>query len=320
MIRTAEILEAQARLKIEPSRSPETSPNVEQHEKPFTRKVILIFGASHIDPLGIGGASAFEFARLGAAAVGVTGSEKAESQGHQVKDRIETYGAQGIFLPGDVKDPKAIADTIAQMKNRYGKIDVLVNAAAVLRDRKQVDMTLGEWQEVIDTNLTPAFLTVQELVKQEAYAEGAAIVHVSSIVGMYGNPGQENYAAAKAGLIGLTMTQAFEMAELGGRVNAVAPGLIRTALTEKIVKRETSKSASERVIPLGEIGFPEQVASGIAFLADNNRAGYITGVILPIDGGLGAGLRTIGIVAEERIQHQRDIAKAVREAKQGQPA
>lgn len=291
-------------------------PTTEKHELPFTNKVILIFGASHIDPLGIGGASAFEFALQGAMAIGVTGSNKPDSQGPYVKDRIEAFGAQGIFLPGDVKDPEAIADTIAQMKNRYGKIDVLVNAAAVLRDKKQVDMTLGEWQEVIDTNLTPAFLTVQELVKQEAYAQRAAIVHVSSIVGMYGNPGQENYTAAKAGIIGLTMTQALEMAELGVRVNAVAPGLIRTSLTERIVKRDTSRNASERVIPLGEIGFPEQVAHGITFLADNTRAGYITGVILPIDGGLGAGLRTIGIVAEERIQHQRDMAKAVREARQ----
>lgn len=268
---------------------------------PFENKIIVVTGASKLEPLGIGAATALEFARQGAAAVIITGTNRPDTQGPDVRDAIEaTGGTRALWLPGDISDPVTIVELISQVKTAFGQIDVLTNNAGTLRDRKLKDMSLDDWDTVIDTNLRPAFLATQELVRQKAYGKDGegSIVNIASIVGIYGNEGQGNYSPAKGGMISLTRTQAKELASINYRANAVAPGLIDTEMThESLVEREAAKKAAEKLTPVGRIGEPQDVANVVVFLA-SSAASFINGQVIEVDGGLGGKVGAVTAVAE----------------------
>lgn len=265
----------------------ERYPSIESHEKLFSGKVVLITGASQPD--GIGAATARLFAREGASTVIISGRVESEKSAMQILEELQDLGTEPVWAPGDISDPDSVSNLLAGTRT-YDKLDIIVNNAGILADQKMEKMTIEEWDSVIDTNLRPSFLTVHEALRQKLFpSEGGAVVHVSSIVAIYGNEGQANYAAAKAGLRGLIRTQAKEVGSKGVRVNGVAPGLIITGMTRRKFDRAAVLASVEELTPLGRPGTPEDVASVIKFLASPDAA-YMTGQLLEVDGGLNGNL------------------------------
>lgn len=240
-------------------------------------KVALVTGASR----GIGKAIACKLAREGAKVIiNYNGSkEKAEA----VKSEIEAAGGQAEVYQCDVSDYTACETFIQTVIKEEGSLDILVNNAGITKDGLLMKMSEEDFDKVLDTNLKGAFNTIRFASRQMLRQKGGRIINMSSVVGVSGNAGQANYAASKAGVIGLTKAAARELASRGITVNAIAPGFIETEMTE--VLSEKVKEAAKAQIPFGTFGQPEDIAKTAAFLASDD-ARYITGQVICVDGGM----------------------------------
>jgi len=237
-------------------------------------RVALVTGGSR----GIGRAVALALAAEGAM-VAVNYARLGEAA-QAVADEIAQAGGRAIALEADVSQAEQVEALVGQLRQQYGRIDVLVNNAGIARDGLMLRMKPQDWQAVLDLNLTGTFLCTQAASKLMLKQRSGRIVNIASVAGEMGNPGQANYSAAKAGLIGLTKTVAREMAERGVTANAVAPGFIATDMTRDL---DSEQILSQ--IPLGRYGQPEEVAGAVRFLAADPAAAYITGQTLNVDGG-----------------------------------
>jgi 3-oxoacyl-[acyl-carrier protein] reductase len=238
-------------------------------------QVAVVTGASR----GIGRATALALAAEGARVV--VNYASSSTAADTVVEDITALGADAIALQADVAKPEQVDALFNKVMDHWGRIDVLVNNAGIARDTLLLRMKLEDWQAVIDLNLTGVFLCTKAASKVMLKQRSGRIVNVTSVVGEMGNPGQANYSAAKAGVIGFTKTMAKELASRGITVNAVAPGFISTDMTADIKADEILK-----VIPLGRYGQPDEVAGLIRFLAADPAAAYITGQIINVDGGM----------------------------------
>lgn len=240
-------------------------------------KVALVTGASR----GIGRAIAIELAKNGAnVAVNYAGSkEKAE----EVVNEIKQLGQEAIAIQADVSDEEAINNMVKEVITAFGRLDILVNNAGITRDNLMMRMKVEDWDAVIDTNLKGVFLCSKAVTRQMMKQRFGRIINISSVVGVLGNAGQANYVAAKAGVIGLTKAMARELANRNITVNAVAPGFIKTDMTDKLPEEMKENLLGQ--IPLGTFGTPEQVAKVVRFLASDD-ASYMTGQTLHVDGGM----------------------------------
>jgi 3-oxoacyl-[acyl-carrier protein] reductase len=236
-------------------------------------RVALVTGGSR----GIGAAVSRELAAAGArVAVNFrTGKDAAEAVASEIG---------GVAVSADVSDPDQAQALVEQVESELGDVDILVNNAGVTRDTLIARMSDEDWDVVIDTNLRGAFNTSRAVARKMLRRRSGVIVNLTSVVGMHGNPGQVNYAASKAGLIGLTKALARELGSRGVRVNAVAPGYIDTALTD--VLSEDLRGTILANTPLGRLGQPEDVAGAVRFLC-SDEAAFVTGEVLLVDGGLG---------------------------------
>jgi 3-oxoacyl-[acyl-carrier protein] reductase len=236
-------------------------------------KVALVTGGSR----GIGAAISRELARAGArVAVNYrSGSDAAEAVAAEI---------DGLAVGANVGDPAEAQGLVDRVESELGDVDVLVNNAGVTRDTLIARMTDEDWTEVVDTNLRGTFNTCRAVSRKMLRRRAGAIVNLSSVVGVHGNPGQANYAASKAGIIGLTKALARELGVRGVRVNAIAPGYITTELTDVLTEEQTGLILGNT--PLGRLGSPEDVATAVRFLC-SDEAAFITGDVLLVDGGLG---------------------------------
>ena len=202
----------------------------------------------------------------------------------QTAEDCRAYGVQAVALQGDVTDPAACQTLVDTAAKTFGRLDVLVNNAGVTADKLILRMQEEDFDKVISANLKGAFFCCKAACKLMMRQRYGRIVNISSVVGLHGNAGQSNYAASKAGLVGLTKSLAKEFAARNVTVNAVAPGFIGTDMTNAMT--DAAKQAAMAGIPAGRIGAPEDVANAVAFLASENAA-YITGQVLCVDGGMG---------------------------------
>jgi 3-oxoacyl-[acyl-carrier protein] reductase len=239
-------------------------------------KVALVTGASQ----GIG----WDIAQaLVVAGCKVAVAARTEEKLALLVGEIETAGGEAIAVKMDVADAEQVKAGFKQVIDRFGRLDILVNNAAITRDGLAVRMKPDDWDAVIRTNLTGAHLCIQQALGTMMRARAGRIINVSSVVAQMGNAGQANYVAAKAGLIGLTKAIAMEIASRNITVNAVAPGFIETPMTD--VLSDKVKEELKARIPLGRLGVPRDVAASIVFLA-SDEAAYITGHVLDVNGGM----------------------------------
>ena len=244
--------------------------------KPLENKIALVTGAAR----GIGQAIALQLAADGADLA------LCDVKAEWLEDTIAKVKALGRRAEGysmDVANGAAVGEAVAKILADFGRIDVLVNNAGITRDTLLMRMSEEDWDAVLDINLKGAFLVTKAVVKPMMKQRSGAIVNIASVVGIMGNPGQANYTASKAGLIALTKTTAKELGSRNVRVNAVAPGFIRTAMTDKLA--EPVKEAMLKMVPLGRLGEPEDVAKAVAFLA-SDAAAYVNGQTLAVCGGM----------------------------------
>ena len=241
------------------------------------KKVAVVTGAAK----GIGRAIALELAKTGALVViNYRGSaEKAEA----VKAEIQAAGGEVEAIQCDVSDFTACGEFFKAVIKQYGRIDVLVNNAGITKDGLLMGMSEEDFSKVVDINLKGTFNCIRHVSRQMLKQRSGRIISLASVVGVCGNAGQANYAASKAGIIGLTKSAAKELASRGITVNAIAPGFIRTDMTD--VLSEQVKKSAEGMIPMGVFGDPEDIAKTAAFLASDG-ARYITGQVLCVDGGM----------------------------------
>lgn len=238
-------------------------------------QVALVTGASR----GIGKAIALALAAEGASVVvNYTSSQDAAQA---LVETIVKAGGKALAIKADVAQHEQVEALVKETLAQLGRIDILVNNAGITRDTLLLRMKLEDWQAVINLNLTGVFLCTQAVSKSMLKQRSGKIINIASVAGQMGNPGQANYSAAKAGVIGLTKTLAKEFASRGITVNAVAPGFIETDMTEGLKAEEILK-----IIPLGRYGKPEEIAGMVAFLASDPAANYITGQIFNVDGGM----------------------------------
>jgi acetoacetyl-CoA reductase len=242
----------------------------------LTGTACLVTGGSR----GIGRAIALELGRHGASvAVGYANNKEAAEA---VAAEITTSGGDSFALGFDVGDPAAIEPAVASIVERFGKIDVLVNNAGITRDRSLAKMSPEEWDVVLQTNLTSVFHLTARVLPHMVKAGYGRIVNISSVIGLHGNFGQANYAAAKAGIIGFTKSAALELARKGITVNAIAPGFIETEMIAAMP--DEVRTAILAKIPMGRFGRPEEIAQAVAFLVSSGD--YITGQAIEINGGM----------------------------------
>ena len=244
----------------------------------FEGRVALVTGASQ----GIGHACALALAREGASiAVAARNRQKLE----ELVAEIAAAGAKAsaFVVVMDVSDEEQVKSGIKSALAQFGKIDILVNNAGITRDQLVMRMKRADWDAVLTTNLTSAYLCIQQVIGSMLKQRWGRIVNITSVFGQMGQAGQANYAASKAGLIGLTMAMAREVASRNITCNAVAPGFIETSMTA--VLSEEFKQSAVKNIPLGRVGSPEDVASAVCFLA-SEEASYITGHVLNVNGGM----------------------------------
>lgn len=239
--------------------------------------VALVTGASR----GIGAVIARRLAEAGVK-VGVNYLSSPESA-EEVVSSIISAGGEALLVEGDVAQEEPAKSTIQQVVSHWGRIDILVNNAGINRDRLLLRMNTDDWDQVIQVDLRGAFLCTRFVMPHLIKQRSGRIVNISSVVGISGNPGQANYAAAKAGLIGFTKSVAREVASRNVTVNALAPGYIATGMVEKLSEAAREKILSR--IPMGRFGVAEDVSEAVVFLCSKG-ASYITGEVLTIDGGL----------------------------------
>ncbi|SFE14175.1 3-oxoacyl-[acyl-carrier-protein] reductase [Roseivivax sediminis] len=236
-------------------------------------KTALVTGASG----GIGGAVATALHTAGAT-VALSGTREAP-----LRELADTLGERANVLPCNLSDADAVNALPKQAADAMGGVDILVNNAGITRDGLFMRMSDDDWTQVLDVNLTAAFRLTRGVLRGMMKSRWGRIVNVSSIVGATGNPGQGNYAAAKAGLIGMTKSLASEVAPRGITVNALAPGFIETAMTEKLTADQKADMLSQ--IPAGRMGTPEEIAAAALYLV-SPEAGYVTGATLHVNGGM----------------------------------
>jgi 3-oxoacyl-[acyl-carrier protein] reductase len=239
----------------------------------FENKVALITGASR----GIGKAIAETLASQGAKVIGTATSDKGAAA-------ISEYlGSNGEGLALDVTDSESLQQTIKDIEKKYGSIDILVNNAGITRDNLMMRMKDDEWDAVLNTNLSAVFKVCKAVVRGMMKRRNGRIINISSVVGTTGNPGQVNYCAAKAGLVGFSKAMAKEVAARGITVNCVAPGFIDTDMTKSL--NDEQKQAIFDNIPAARLGEPREIAAAVAFLASEGAA-YITGETIHVNGGM----------------------------------
>jgi 3-oxoacyl-[acyl-carrier protein] reductase len=241
-------------------------------------RTALVTGASG----AIGRACAVALAGQGARIVVAYGSDSHGAQ--ETADLVKAAGAEPVVAQADLGDPDAAKGLVAAAGD--GGVDILVNNAGLTRDALVLRMRDDDFTGVLEVNLVAAFRCTREALRGMLRRRWGRVISISSVVGLVGNPGQANYAASKAGLIGLTMSVAREVAGRGITVNAVAPGYIPSKLTDAM--SEEAKEATLSQIPMGRLGTPEEVAAAVRFLA-GEEAGYITGQVLAVDGGMAMG-------------------------------
>ncbi len=239
--------------------------------------VALVTGASR----GIGAVIACRLAQAGAK-VGVNYLTSAEAAAGVV-DAITKAGGEALLVEGDVANEAAASSAVKQVVDRWERIDILVNNAGINRDRLLLRMNTDDWDQVLEVDLRGAFLCTKYVMSHLIRQHSGRIINISSVVGISGNPGQANYAAAKAGLIGFTKAVAREVASRNVTVNALAPGYVTTGMVEQLPEEKRTQILSR--IPMGRFGAAEDVAEGVVFLCSEG-ANYITGQVLTIDGGL----------------------------------
>jgi 3-oxoacyl-[acyl-carrier protein] reductase len=241
----------------------------------LTGRVAFVTGASR----GIGRAIATRLSSCGAVVVAAARGDNAQG----TVEAIRSAGGQAEAVALDVTDVAAAEAAIAQAIGRHGRIDILVNNAGITRDQLMLRMKREDWEAVLATNLTSAYTLTQAVLKPMIRQRSGRIICISSVVGQRGNPGQANYAASKAGLIGFAKSVALEVASRNITVNVVAPGMIETDMTNAIAGK--AREALVDRIPLGRLGAPDEVASAVCFLASDDAA-YITGQVLAVNGGM----------------------------------
>jgi 3-oxoacyl-[acyl-carrier protein] reductase len=241
----------------------------------FSGKIAIVTGASR----GIGRSIAEMLAARGAHVVAASRGDHAAATVAAIREA----GGRAEAVSADVTDAASVEAMAGGALERHGRIDILVNNAGIARDQLMLRMKRDDWDQVIATNLTSAFLCVQAVLKPMIKQRGGRIISISSVVGQTGNAGQVNYAASKAGLIGFSKAMAREVASRNITVNVVTPGLIETDMTTAITNKAQADWAS--AIPLGRLGAPRDVAAAVCFLA-SDEAAYITGQVLAVNGGM----------------------------------
>jgi 3-oxoacyl-[acyl-carrier protein] reductase len=240
-------------------------------------KFALVTGASR----GIGREIALELARQGAnVAVNYAGSE---AKANEVVDEIKALGRDAFTVKCNVANSEEVTEMVKTTVDRFGRLDILVNNAGITRDNLLMRMKEEEWDDVINTNLKGVFLSTKAVTRQMMKQRVGRIINIASVVGVSGNPGQANYVAAKAGVIGLTKTTAKELASRNITVNAIAPGFITTDMTDQL--SEEVKAEMLKQIPLARLGEPKDIAKITAFIASDDSA-YITGQTFHVNGGM----------------------------------
>ncbi len=241
------------------------------------QKVAIVTGAVR----GIGRAVSLKLGQEGYSVVVNYRGDEAEAE--TLCDEIKAAGGDALAVKADVTDADDVAALVETTMNHYGRVDALVNNAGITRDTLMLRMKEEDWDAVLTTNLKGAFLCSKAVLRPMMRQRSGAIVNLTSVVGLVGNVGQANYAAAKAGLIGLTKSMAKEAGARNIRVNAVAPGFINTRLTD--VLSDDVREWAMGIIPLDRFGEPDDIAGAVAFLLSAD-AGYITGNVLSVDGGM----------------------------------
>ncbi|QBF81482.1 3-oxoacyl-ACP reductase FabG [Shewanella maritima] len=236
-------------------------------------KIALVTGASR----GIGRAIAETLQKAGATVIGTATSEKGAAA-------IQAYlGETGFGMVLNVTDSQSVADLYTEIKEKAGDVDILVNNAGITRDNLMMRMKDDEWQDIIDTNLTSLFKLTKPVMRSMMKKRQGRIISIGSVVGTMGNPGQVNYCAAKAGLIGFTKSLAKEVASRQITVNAIAPGFIQTDMTDELTEDQQQAIMSQ--VPMERLGQAQEIANAVLFLASDSAA-YITGETLHVNGGM----------------------------------
>ncbi|HUE52133.1 MAG TPA: 3-oxoacyl-[acyl-carrier-protein] reductase [Terriglobales bacterium] len=239
-------------------------------------RVALVTGASQ----GIGRACALKLAQSGAT---VVAAARNQEKLNDLVGQIAASGGKAAAFPVDVADEEQIKTACKAIIGQFGKIDILVNNAGITRDQLVMRMKRADWDAVLNTNLTSAYMCIQQVIGSMLKQRWGRVINITSIFGQIGQAGQANYAASKAGLIGLTMAIAREVASRNITCNAVAPGFIETAMTSGF--SDEFKQTALKMIPLGRIGTPEDVAGAVEFLS-SEAASYISGHVLNVNGGM----------------------------------
>ncbi|KPU28247.1 3-ketoacyl-ACP reductase [Caloranaerobacter sp. TR13] len=240
-------------------------------------KLALITGGSR----GIGKAIAIKLASLGANIV--INYTKSDTKAKEVIKIAEKMGVKAMAIKADVSNKDDVENFINRVLDEFGRIDILVNNAGIARDNLLMRMKEEEWDDVININLKGTFNVTKAAIRTMMKQKSGSIINIASIIGVSGNQGQCNYAASKAGIIGFTKSIAKEVAKKKVRVNAIAPGFIKTDMTDKLPDKVKDEYSSK--IPLSRLGEPEDIANAVAFLA-SDLSSYITGQVLIVDGGL----------------------------------
>ena len=241
----------------------------------LNNKIAIVTGASQ----GIGKIIAFELAKSGAHVACISRNKKAIES---IVEKITINGGLASSFACDISDSDTFSEIITEIIKENSRIDILVNNAGITKDSLLMRMSIEQWDDVINTNLKGAFHCTKAVMRYMMKNKFGRIINITSIVGLTGNAGQANYAASKAGLIGMTKSIAKEVASRGITANCIAPGWIETSMTEKLSEEVKSEFLSH--IPVGRIGSPDDIANAVIFLA-SDEAGYITGQTITVDGG-----------------------------------
>jgi 3-oxoacyl-[acyl-carrier protein] reductase len=244
--------------------------------KPLEGKTALVTGASR----GIGQAIC---AKLAGAGANVAGVDIEGASQEETASLVKSHGVEYLALVADVSSLGQVQQAVNQAHDEFGSVDVMVNNAGITRDNLLVRMSDEDWQAVLSVNLTGVFNGIKAVARKMTKQRSGRIINIASVVGMIGNAGQANYSASKAGVIALTKTAAREFARRSVTVNAVAPGFIRTTMTDRL--SDEAREESLRQIPLGRYGEAEDVANAVLFLA-GPQSGYVTGQVIRVDGGM----------------------------------